>query len=178
MSINQEHIPRREEPLADLRLPGAPVESRHVFELETPKTALKTATRLPHNDPTRPYQVAEAMKEYGISTLLYETEEEDKSAYINRWLLQRHRISPLEVELLYTVFSTSFKVRNIGRWQDDVLYYWSRDDGNNPNKVFDGPGTMVSHLVIDDDVGSDNSIPSWAVDSCRKGFRRRKRKGY
>jgi hypothetical protein len=160
MSINQEQVPRREEPLADLRFPILLSNPRHVLELETPKTALKTATRLPNDDPTRPHQVAEAMKEYGISTLLWDTQAEDKSDYINRWLLQRLRISPLEVELLYTVFSSSLKVRNIRRWQEDVLYYWSRDDGNKPNEVFEGPATMMDHLVIDDDVGSEklNSV--------------------
>jgi hypothetical protein len=154
MSINEEQTPRREEALADTRFPILLSNPRHVLHDPlplTPRGALRVATRLPNDDQTRPHSVAEAMKEYGISTLVVESAAENKSDYINRWLLHRLRISPLEVELLYTIFSSTLKVNNIRRWQEDVLYYWSRDSANKAKEEYDGPVTTRDALVIDDD---------------------------
>jgi nuclear transport factor 2 (NTF2) superfamily protein len=96
------------------------------------------------------------MKEYGISTLVLESAADNKSDYINRWLLHRLRISPLEVELLYTIFSATLKVKNARRWQEDVLYYWSRDGANKPKEEYDGLVTTRDALIIDDPVASEN----------------------
>ncbi|OIW29757.1 hypothetical protein CONLIGDRAFT_680574 [Coniochaeta ligniaria NRRL 30616] len=159
MSINQEQVPRREEALANTRFPILLSNPRHVLEDEfplTPRGALRAATRLPNDDPARPHLVAEAMKEYGISTLVVESAADDKSDYINRWLLHRLRISPLEVELLYTIFSTTLKVKNTRRWQEDVLYYWSRDGANKAKEEYTGLITTRDALIIDDDLASEN----------------------
>lgn len=157
MSISQEQAPRREEALAGTRFPILLSNPRHVLEDDfplTPRGALRAATRLPHDDPERPRLIAEAMKEYGISTLVVESVAEDKSDFINRWLLHRLRVSPLEVELLYTIFSTKLKVKNMRRWQEDVLYYWSRDGANKPKEEYDGVATTRDILSIDDDATS------------------------
>lgn len=156
LSINQEYLPRREEALADTRFPILLSNPRHVLEPLTPRGALRAATRLPNDDPERPHLVAEAMKEYGISTLVVESAADDKSDYINRWLLHRLRISPLEVELLYTIFSSTLKVKNTRRWQEDVLYFWSRDKANKAKEDFDGPVTTRYALVIDNDLVSEH----------------------
>ncbi|KAJ9161186.1 hypothetical protein NKR19_g2481 [Coniochaeta hoffmannii] len=159
MSINQEHGPKREEALANARFPILLSNPRYVLEDDfplTPRGALRAATKLPSDDQSRPQLVAEAMKEYGISTLVVESAADNKSDYINRWLLHRLRISPLEVELLYTIFSTELKVKNKRRWQEDVLYYWSRDDANKPKEDYDGVATTRDVLSIDDDVASEN----------------------
>lgn len=158
MSINQEHGPELEDGLADPRFPVLLSNPRHILEPEplTAKGALKTATMLARDDPSRAQLVAASMKEYGISTLLVEAAGENKSDYINRWLLHRLRTSPLEAELLYTIFSTKLKVRNLRRWQEDVLYYWSRDRANRPVEAFEGPITTRDSLVIDGDTCWDN----------------------
>lgn len=159
MSIGHEPAPRREEALANKMFPILLSNPRHVLEDEfplTPRGALRAATRLPNDDQARPHLVAEAMKEYGISTLVIESAGDNKSDYINRWLLHRLRTSPLEVDLLYTIFSSTLKVKNTRRWQEDVLYWWSRDGANKSKEAYDGLVTTKDLLSIDDDLGSEN----------------------
>lgn len=80
--------------------------------------------------PIHALQVEDRIKEYGISTMLTRFEEGNKVDFINRWLLQRLRITPLEVELLCSLFTMKLKVLNMMRWQADVLHFWTLDDGN------------------------------------------------
>lgn len=159
MSINEEQNSRpEEEGLANARFPVLLSNPRHVLGPEplTAKGQLRRATSLARDEPSRAQLVGEAMKEYGISTLLIESAGENKSDYINRWLLHRLRTSPLEAELLYTIFSTKLKVRNMRRWQEDVLYHWSRDKANRPDEALEGPITTRDSFIIDDRTSSDH----------------------
>lgn len=96
----------------------------------TAKAALKQATRIPESDPRRARVFGAAAKEFFIENLIHDARENDKSDFINRWLLHKLRISPLEAELLYSCFfmESHLKILNLKRWQQDVLYYWPRDD--------------------------------------------------
>ncbi len=122
---------------------------KHVLGDEplTAKSALREATKLPKDDPKRPQLVADSIKEYSITNLVAGATEKDKSDFINRWLLQRLRITPMEVELLFCVFSKFLKVVNRRRWQEDVLYFWSRDDANTPPDKFEGPVTTMTTMA-------------------------------
>ncbi|TDZ54592.1 hypothetical protein CTRI78_v006169 [Colletotrichum trifolii] len=107
---------------------------------------LKEAALLPEDDPGRRSRLAAAQKEYGISTLIRESKEEDKSDFITRWLLHHLRTHPLAAEILYTMFvdyfrSLRLKIENIRLWQQDVLYYWWRDAAVRSSEAFFGPLT-------------------------------------
>jgi hypothetical protein len=159
MSFNENEVRKQVDALANPRFPILLSNPRHVLQDDFPLTAreaYRAATRLPSDDRARPKLVAEALKEYGIETLVLESAAENKNDYVNRWLLQRLRISPLEVELLYTIFSTSLQVKNTRRWQEDVLYHWSRDEGNKPKEYYDGAVTSRGTLSIDNDLASGN----------------------
>lgn len=58
-----------------------------------------------------------AQKEYIIEHLLSNTKAEDKGNFINRWVLHKLRISPGEVELMYSSFisETGLPVHDIIR---------------------------------------------------------------
>lgn len=163
ISISPEELPRQENFRFRSRFPVLQSNPRYIFQLDTPFTALKRAIALPKDDPSRPQQVADAIKEHSISTLLSETKAEDKSEFINRWLLQRLRTSSLEIALLYTVFVfvTRLQARNATRWQEDVLFFWSRDACNYPKEHFRGQVTARSSSVIDDPAGPGIS-DSWS----------------
>ncbi|OAA56973.1 hypothetical protein SPI_07354 [Niveomyces insectorum RCEF 264] len=102
----------------------------------TARSALKKALDLPADYPGREELVEECVKEYGILTMLMRTAPESKSEFVNRWMLQRLRISSLEVVLLHSIFSEKLKVVNLTRWQEDVLYFWPRDDSSLPEHYF------------------------------------------
>ena len=142
----------------------------HVLEKHTAKSALRMATRMPKEDPGRPAKIEHAMKEFGISNLLSEAKAGDKSDYINRWLLQNLRISPREVHVLLSVWPSFLKIINMRRWQEDVLYHWTRDElAELPASVFDGLRTLDddSDLDIDEEttasVNSENNSQSQAL---------------
>lgn len=96
----------------------------------TAKTALKQATAISDSDPRKPQVFGAAAKEFFIENLIRDSRENDKPDFINRWLLHKLRISPLEVELLYSCFfmESHLRILDLDRWQQDVLYYWPRDD--------------------------------------------------
>ncbi|ROW06214.1 hypothetical protein VMCG_04553 [Cytospora schulzeri] len=96
----------------------------------TAKTALKQATKMPESDPRKAQVFGAAAKEFFIENLIRESRANDKADFINRWLLHKLRISPLEAELLWNCFflESHLRVLNLDRWQQDVLYYWPRDD--------------------------------------------------
>ena len=132
----------------------------HVLEMHTAKSALRTATRMPKEDQDRPAKIEHAMKEYGISNLLNESKPGDKSDYINRWLLQNLRISPREVHVLLSVWPSFLKIINMRRWQEDVLYHWTRDElADLPASVFDGLRTL-DDSDLDIDEGTTVSVNS------------------
>lgn len=71
-----------------------------------------------------------AAKEYLIDTLMPGAEAGGRGDLVNRWLLQQLRQSRLNVQLLHSNFMASqlLRIRDLWRWQRDVMYYWWRDD--------------------------------------------------
>lgn len=130
----------------------------------TAKTALKRAVSLKDGDPLYPSKAelfASAAKEYLIEHLIQDANETDKTDFINRWLLHRLRTSAVEVELLYSLFmsSSSLTILNLEQWQQDVLFYWTRDEqARLPPERYVGPVTSEytqgQHLVSGSSVKS------------------------
>lgn len=103
-------------------------QPEHLLE-EVPKTAggaLKAAARLPDSDPSKRGRMQLASKEYSIDQLIIAYNEGGKTNFVNRWLLHQLRLSPMKALLLYMTFTTSqgLKIRDLLRWQRDVLHYW------------------------------------------------------
>jgi hypothetical protein len=98
----------------------------------TSKGALKQALMLPLNTSGRNQAIQEAMHEHSIATLLQDANPQDKDDYINRWLLQKLRISPMEVQVLSSAFRKVLKILDPDRWQRDVLRFWPRDITKEP----------------------------------------------
>ncbi|KAJ0159349.1 hypothetical protein CTA2_9883 [Colletotrichum tanaceti] len=131
--------------LAHWQFPELLSHPDHVLR-EEPLTAvdeLKRAAKLPAESPVRKAQLYAAKKEYGISRLVSEFKEEDKSDFITRWLLHQLRTSPLAVKLLYSTFVQTIRLRivNLQRWQQDVLFHWWKDGAVKPPDYFLGPLT-------------------------------------
>ncbi|GKT95050.1 hypothetical protein Ct61P_12900 [Colletotrichum tofieldiae] len=131
--------------LAHWQFPELLSHPDHVLRPE-PLTALdelKRAAKLPADSPVRELQLCAAQKEYGISRLISEFKGEDKSDFITRWLLHQLRTSPLAVELLYSTFiqTIRLKIGNFRRWQQDVLFHWWRDGAVKSPDEFFGPLT-------------------------------------
>ncbi|EAQ86055.1 predicted protein [Chaetomium globosum CBS 148.51] len=140
-SPNRNHPHAPPPSLAHPRFPILLSNPSHVLSLLTPLQALKRTLKLPKDDPRSALRRAECMKELGISTLM--TKAENKPDYINQWLIHRLRTSPIEAELMLAVCEGVFKVVNLRRWQEEVLYYWRLDEAANMGaELFDGP---VSH---------------------------------
>ncbi|KAK3325339.1 hypothetical protein B0H66DRAFT_599503 [Apodospora peruviana] len=136
----------------DLAHPKFPIllsNPSHVLDLQSPMEALENAMRLPKDSPSTVNRRAECMKELGISKLMKKVES--KPDYINQWLIHRLRTSPMEAELLFAVAEEKFKIVNLRRWQEEVLYYWRKDEAANlsPND-FHGPMTPRDELDMDD----------------------------
>ncbi|KAL7899051.1 hypothetical protein HDV63DRAFT_77004 [Trichoderma sp. SZMC 28014] len=91
--------------------------------------ALKAAIRLPNHHPEKGVMKRLASKEYAIDNLMRECDGGKKADYVNRWLLHQLRLSPLNAVLLRSTFqaSRSLKIRDMWRWQCDVMHYWWRD---------------------------------------------------
>ncbi|KAK1997275.1 hypothetical protein LX36DRAFT_681846 [Colletotrichum falcatum] len=131
--------------LAHWQFPELLSHPDHVLRPE-PLTALddlKRAAKIPPDSPVRNLQLCAAQKEYGISKLISEFKGGDKSDFITRWLLHQLRTSPLAVELLYSTFTQTIrlKIKNFQRWQQDVLFHWWRDGAVKPPDEFFGPLT-------------------------------------
>ncbi|KAJ2982239.1 hypothetical protein NUW58_g6489 [Xylaria curta] len=95
---------------------------------QTSMQSLKSALQLPLNSPVRAKQIKEAAREANMDSLLSTAESEDKSEYVNRWLLHKLHNSAMEAELLWTTFRSRLKILDIDRWQRDVLQFWWRDE--------------------------------------------------
>ncbi|KIL90527.1 hypothetical protein FAVG1_06259 [Fusarium avenaceum] len=108
-------------------------QPEHVMAEDLPLTsrgALKAAAALPASDPAKPNLMQLASKEYAIDRLMLDHGEGGKGDFINRWLLQQLRLSSVNALLLHTTFTKSraLKIRDLDRWQSDVLHYWWNDE--------------------------------------------------
>ncbi|KAI1391330.1 uncharacterized protein F4822DRAFT_396409 [Hypoxylon trugodes] len=105
----------------------------------TAKQSLRMTLSLPPKMPSRQKHIDEAAREVNIHSLLEEAGDGDKKGYINRWLLHKLHVSPMEAELLWSTFHTRLKVLNVDRWQQDVLHLWWKDQAANlPSAQFEG----------------------------------------
>lgn len=122
--------------LSHPRYPLLVTNPRHILNSPplTSKGALREALMLPPTTYGRTQEIQEAMHELSIATLLQDANPEDKNDYINRWLLQKLRISPLEVEILSLTFQKILKILDYERWQRDVLRFWSQDMTTEPTQ--------------------------------------------
>ncbi|KAK3997635.1 hypothetical protein QBC44DRAFT_70249 [Cladorrhinum sp. PSN332] len=135
--------------LANPRFPILLSNPSYVLKLLTPRKALAEAMALPQDSPDSAQRRAECMKELGITNLMKNAES--KPDYINQWLIHRLRTTPLEAELMLTIFESSHKVGNIRKWQEDVLFHWRQDDAAKMDpSAFEGPQTPRDELDIDE----------------------------
>ncbi|CAG7566464.1 unnamed protein product [Fusarium equiseti] len=127
-------IMRTHTDLADPTFPVIISQPEHVLAGDFPLTsrgALKAAAALPATDPEKPSCMQLASKEYAIDRLMLDHGEGGKGDFINRWLLHQLRMSSTNARLLHTTFTKSrgLKIRDLDRWQSDVLHYWWNDEG-------------------------------------------------
>ncbi|RGP80488.1 hypothetical protein FLONG3_1416 [Fusarium longipes] len=127
-------ILRTQSDLADPTFPMIISQPEHVLAEDFPLTsggALKAAAALPATDPDKPSRMQLASKEYSIDRLMLDHGEGGKGDFINRWLLHQLRLSSTNARLLHTTFTKSrgLKIRDLDRWQSDVLHYWWNDEG-------------------------------------------------
>ncbi|GAW16819.1 hypothetical protein ANO14919_062580 [Xylariales sp. No.14919] len=148
-----------------------PTHLLHGFP-QTALQSLRNALQLPLNAPVRAKQVKEAAREANMHTLLSTVESEDKSEYINRWLLHKLHHSALEAELLWTTFRSRLQILDIDRWQRDVLHFWWRDKpvglapvdigDNETNKAV---GSLAEfNLLSHSDSGQLDGLRKWNLD--------------
>ncbi|KAI8952674.1 hypothetical protein F4801DRAFT_200623 [Xylaria longipes] len=151
-----------------------PTHLLHGFP-QTSLQSLKRAIQLPPNAPVRAKQVREAAREANMHSLLSSAESEDKSEYINRWLLHKLHHSAMEAELLWTTFRSRLKILDIDRWQRDVLSFWWRDDlagpvsvgigDNGTNKASKCVGSRVGFSTLPySDSGQLDGLRDWKLD--------------
>lgn len=145
-------------------------QPEHLLE-EVPTTAggaLKAAAKLPDSDPSKRGRMQLASKEYSIDRLIIAHNEGGKTDFVNRWLLHQLRLSPLKALLLYVTFTTSqgLKIRDLLRWQRDVLHYWwvgSRRESNratSESSDYDSKFRTSQRSRRTSDVGSGVGSPS------------------
>ncbi|TPX16997.1 uncharacterized protein E0L32_012343 [Thyridium curvatum] len=134
LDIQDEEVSEdEEEEPATTRFTGLLSTSRHLLFQDQPLTieqAWAKAQELPREEPETARIIEDLRKEHGISRVL--SQFENRFDYVNRWLLHRLRITPLEIRLLYSIFSTLLRVIDVRRWQNDVLYWWPRDGMDSP----------------------------------------------
>ncbi|KAK7739827.1 hypothetical protein SLS62_011196 [Diatrype stigma] len=147
----------------------------HLLEAfpQTPQQSLKMANSLPPSLPTRQKFISDAAREHDIHSLIRDANPEDKSDYINRWLLHKLRLSALEAEVLYSTFRVRLKIRDITRWQQDVLDFWTLDQAANlPVRQFHAVSETRDSVLGDarnltrhiSDSGQLDFIGSWDID--------------
>lgn len=107
----------------------------HLLEGEpvTATAALKDADAALEKDPENAQNKearTAALKEFLIENLIRDARPGDIGSFVNRWALHKLRVSPHEVELLYSSFTseTGLYIRDVFRWQYDVLHSWPRDE--------------------------------------------------
>lgn len=165
--------------LAHPRFPILLSNPSHVLALRSPLQALEQALRLPKDDPGGAQRRAECMKELGISTLMKGAD--NTPDYINQWLIHRLRTSPLEAELLLAVCESAFRVVNLRRWQEEVLYYWRLDDAARvevarfeagpwtPPREGDDEGVRLGGLGLGIRLGFDRDSRDYKLNSVIEG---------
>lgn len=97
--------------------PIMPVTARGSFRMAS---SLPPAVKLKHSF------VEDAEKEVQIEHMLSSSKNKDE--FLDCWLLQRLRLSPMEADILWTASSSYFSLRNEEEWQHAVLAFWFDDE--------------------------------------------------
>ncbi|KAJ3565928.1 hypothetical protein NPX13_g7320 [Xylaria arbuscula] len=151
-----------------------PTHLLHGFP-QTALQSLKMAIQLPLNAPVRAKKMKEAAHEVNMHALISSFKSEDKSDYINRWLLHKLHHSALEAELLWTTFRSKLTILDIDRWQRDVLRFWWQDKPVNLDSIdfgddytdtasaFAGSHTEFNKLPYSDS-GQLDCLRTWDLD--------------
>ncbi|KAH7152905.1 hypothetical protein EDB81DRAFT_649013 [Dactylonectria macrodidyma] len=122
-------IRERRPNLAHHKFPVLLSQPEHIMVPQTALEALKAAAMLSEDNPDKRAKMQLASKEYAIDRLITDRETDSKAEFVDRWLLQQLRMSPMNAALLHSTFisSRSLKIKDFWRWQSDVLHYWWRD---------------------------------------------------
>ncbi|KAI0168138.1 hypothetical protein BJ166DRAFT_521627 [Pestalotiopsis sp. NC0098] len=102
---------------------------KHLLSQMMPITALgsfRMASSLPPAVKLKNNFVEDAEKEVQIEHML--SSSKDKDNFLDCWLLQRLRLSPMEVDILWTASSSYFSLRDEDKWQHAVLAFWFDDE--------------------------------------------------
>lgn len=131
-------------------------DPEHVLDQKSAKAALEDALErrnggasLGRGCPELAREVQRCEKEVSIEGLV--TKSENKTQMVNNWILHHLRTTSLEVRRLLDVFSltTRLRVKDLVRWQNDVLHYWNRDEAATlPASAFDGPLTSIDSFDL------------------------------
>ncbi|KAK4138574.1 hypothetical protein BT67DRAFT_431144 [Trichocladium antarcticum] len=135
---------QQQQSLAHPRFPILLSNPAHTLQLLSPLQALEQALRLPKDDPDSALRRAACMKELGIGMLMKRVD--GVADYINQWLIHRLRTCPMEAELMLAVAEGVFRVVNLGRWQEEVLYFWRLDGAGKGVVEQLGPGTPLDYI--------------------------------
>ncbi|KAK1833370.1 hypothetical protein QBC39DRAFT_329238 [Podospora conica] len=157
MALNQRPAPNLAHPAFSTLLSNP----MHVLELKTPKAALKEVLQMPQDSPGVALRKMNCMKEFGISSLMQKPQ--NKTDFINQWLIHRLRTSPMEIELLFSISTAFLRIMNLRRWQEDVLRHWKTDDAAGTR----GPSPQRAQTTRDEvevDEGSGESEGSDGSD--------------
>ena len=104
----------------------------------TAREAVQKMLAMPEDHPQRQGLIDDSIKEYGIISSLMRSSSGSKFEFVNRWILQQLRMSPMNAILLYATFSGILSILNLDQWQKDVLHFWARDGTNLPDYFFHG----------------------------------------
>lgn len=161
MALNHQAAPSLSHPIFPILLSNP----MHVLGLKTPMAALKEAMQMPKDDPGVALRRINCMKELGISRLMQKPE--NKTDFINQWLIHRLRTSPMEVELLFSISTGYFRIMDLRRWQQDVLAHWKTDDATGRLRLsLERSWTTRDEVVVDDGTSeSDGSEVHGDADS-------------
>lgn len=122
----------------------------------------RRAAGLPDDDPE---STNAAVKELSMQDLIPQNEKEgDKLGYIESWLLQKLRTSPLEVNFLFHISITNdaVDILDTDDWQRDILRYWHSDESDRQN--FETIGHPTESSATGSSAGPSTGPPSWLSD--------------
>lgn len=122
----------------------------------------RRAAGLPDDDPE---STNAAVKELSMQDLIPQNEKEgDKLGYIESWLLQKLRSSPLEVNFLFHISITNdaVDILDTDDWQRNILRYWHSDKSDRQN--FETIGHPTESSATGSSTGPSTGPPSWLSD--------------
>lgn len=122
----------------------------------------RRAAGLPVDDPESANAAVQELSMQDVMPL--NGNEGDKLGYIESWLLQRLRTSPLEVNLLFHIFITNdaVDILDTDDWQRDILRYWH--SGESARQSFENIAHSLQSSATGSSAGPSTRPPSWLSD--------------